>query len=65
MSVIRGFPLEPVPIRVPDGVLDDLRRRLELTRWPDDAGNDDGYYGVKRTYLQGLVEYWRDGYDWR
>ncbi|KAB2361765.1 epoxide hydrolase N-terminal domain-containing protein, partial [Actinomadura montaniterrae] len=61
----RGFPLEPAPIRVPDGVLGDLRRRLELTRWPDDAGNDDGYYGVKRTYLQGLVEYWRDGYDWR
>lgn len=59
------FPLEPEPIHVPDGVLDDLRQRLALTRWPDDAGNDDGYYGVKRSYLQGLVEYWRDGYDWR
>jgi microsomal epoxide hydrolase len=61
----QGFPLEPVPIHVSDDVLDDLRRRLELTRWPDDAGNDDGHYGIKRTYLQELVEYWRDGYDWR
>ena len=60
-----SFPLEPAPIHVPDDVLDDLRRRLALTRWPDDAGNDDGYYGVKRSYLQGLVGYWRDGYDWR
>jgi pimeloyl-ACP methyl ester carboxylesterase len=53
------------PIHVPDETLDDLRRRLALTRWPDDAGNDDGYYGVDRRYLQELVEYWRDAYDWR
>jgi hypothetical protein len=59
------FPLEPTPIHVPDEVLADLRRRLELTRWPDDAGNDDWYYGVLRTYLQELVDYWRTDYDWR
>jgi len=53
------------PIQVPDETLEDLRRRLALTRWPDDAGNDDGYYGVDRRYLQELVEYWRDAYDWR
>ena len=35
------------------------------TRWPVDAGNDDSYYGVNRTYLQELVEYWRGEYDWR
>ncbi|NUW46954.1 epoxide hydrolase family protein [Nonomuraea rhodomycinica] len=58
-------PLRPTPIHVPDEVLADLRRRLELTRWPDDAGNDDGSYGVPRAYLRRLVEYWLDGYDWR
>lgn len=60
-----AFPLTPAPIRVPDDVLTDLRRRLALTRWPVDAGNDDSYYGVNRTYLRELVEYWRDEYDWR
>jgi microsomal epoxide hydrolase len=59
------FPLTPAPIHVPDEVLDDLRRRLELTRWPDDVGNEDWSYGVNRAYLQELVEYWRTGYDWR
>lgn len=59
------FPLTPEPIHVPDAVLDDLRARLRLTRWPDDAGNDDGYYGVRRGYLQELAEYWLDRYDWR
>jgi pimeloyl-ACP methyl ester carboxylesterase len=57
--------LTTTPIHVPDTVLDDLRRRLELTRWPDDEGNDDGFYGVSRTVLQPLVEYWRTDFDWR
>jgi pimeloyl-ACP methyl ester carboxylesterase len=61
----RPFPLAPTPIHVPDEVLADLRQRLELTRWPDDVGNEDWYYGVNRAYLQELVEYWRTEYDWR
>ena len=60
-----AFPLEPTPIHVPDDVLDDLRRRLVATKWPLDAWNDDGFYGVRRTQLQNLVEYWADGFDWR
>jgi pimeloyl-ACP methyl ester carboxylesterase len=59
------FPLSPTPIHVPDDVLDDLRQRLALTRWPVDADNEDWSYGVEGRYLRELVEYWRDGYDWR
>ncbi|WP_378734051.1 alpha/beta fold hydrolase [Nocardia brasiliensis] len=59
------FPLEAAPIHVTDDVLEDLAARLRLTRWPDDAGNDDWYYGVGRGYLQELVEYWLNEYDWR
>jgi pimeloyl-ACP methyl ester carboxylesterase len=65
MAQSRPFPLDPTPIHVPDETLADLRRRLELTRWLDDAGNDDWYYGVNGDYLRELVDYWRDGYDWR
>lgn len=57
--------LEPTPIHVPEDVLDDLRHRLRATKWLLDAGNDDGFYGVRRTDLQALAEYWADGYDWR
>jgi hypothetical protein len=52
------FPLEPSPIHVAEDVLIDLRRRLELTRFPVDAGNEDWYYGVNRAYLAELVDYW-------
>jgi pimeloyl-ACP methyl ester carboxylesterase len=57
--------LESKPIHVPDEVLTDLVRRLEATTWPWDNGNDDGFYGLRREVMQPLVEYWRDGYDWR
>jgi microsomal epoxide hydrolase len=57
--------LRPEPIHVSDDVLDDLRLRLGLTRWPDDAGNEDGFYGVPRAQLEKLVDYWRTEYDWR
>ena len=60
-----SFPLQPTPIHVPDDVLTDLAVRLKATRWPQDVGNEDGYYGLQSTYLQELVNYWIDGYDWR
>jgi microsomal epoxide hydrolase len=57
--------LEQTPIHVSDEVLDDLRRRLRSTKWPLDVGNEDGYYGVQRSYLQELVSYWAEEFDWR
>lgn len=52
-------------INVPELVLADLARRLDSTRWPDsleDAGWD---YGSSLAYMKSLVDYWRNGYDWR
>jgi pimeloyl-ACP methyl ester carboxylesterase len=59
------FPLQPCPVHVPDEILADLTARLERTRWPLDAGNDDWYYGVSRTYLEKLIDYWIADFDWR
>jgi pimeloyl-ACP methyl ester carboxylesterase len=53
------------PIHVSDDQLADLYNRLKATRWPLDAGNDDGFYGVKRNYLKELVDYWINKFDWR
>lgn len=56
---------EPFNIHVPDEVLDDLRRRLALTRWPDEISKNDWQYGTDLRYLKELIAYWRNGYDWR
>ncbi|NJJ38263.1 epoxide hydrolase family protein [Paenibacillus apii] len=60
-----SFKLQPSPIFVPDEVLIDLRNRLQSTRWPLDAGNADWFYGVNRNYLEELVDYWVNEFDWR
>ena len=56
---------EPFIVRIPTADLDDLRRRLEATRWADDFGNEDWTYGVERGWLEGMVGYWAGEFDWR
>ncbi|GAA2622214.1 hypothetical protein GCM10010399_61800 [Dactylosporangium fulvum] len=45
--------------------LDDLRRRLERARFALDAPGELWDYGVPGKLVRELVDYWRDGYDWR
>ena len=56
---------ERFTIAVEDSVLEDLDERLARIRWPLDPGNEDWRYGTNRAWLEELVEYWRNGYDWR
>jgi pimeloyl-ACP methyl ester carboxylesterase len=55
----------PLTIDVPQADLDDLHSRLDRIRWPHDVGNPDGRYGAPRDYIEGLISYWRNDYDWR
>jgi pimeloyl-ACP methyl ester carboxylesterase len=57
--------VEPFAIDVPDSVLDDLRARLERTRWPDELPGTGWDYGSNLDYIKELVEYWRTKFDWR
>ncbi|KOG60216.1 epoxide hydrolase N-terminal domain-containing protein [Streptomyces flaveolus] len=57
--------LEPYKIDVPQDVLDDLKERLQKTRFFDDLDNEEEYYGISTAYLKPLVEYWANGFDWR
>ena len=57
--------IKPFKIQIPDSDLEDLKRRLERTRWPNellDAGDD---YGLTVDYLKPLFDYWKESYDWR
>lgn len=57
--------IEPFPLHVPQSALDDLRRRLACTRWPNRETVDDTSQGARLEELQALCEYWRETYDWR
>ena len=57
-ETIRRFQID-----VPQAALDDLRRRIADTRWPD--REIDPSQGVRLETIQALARYWATEYDWR
>ncbi|KAJ3103063.1 hypothetical protein HDU97_010419 [Phlyctochytrium planicorne] len=58
----------PVPfkIHIPDEAIEELRARLEKGKVPDElAENSRWSQGIDRDYLLSLIEYWKNGFDWR
>jgi pimeloyl-ACP methyl ester carboxylesterase len=57
--------VSPFSLNVPDEALADLRKRLNATRFPDQAPEEPWAYGTDLAYMQSLVAYWRDEFPWR
>ena len=60
MSKIKDFSLD-----VPENELEDLKKRLELTRWPEKETPDDWTQGIPLSYMKEIQEYWLNEYDWK
>ena len=56
--------IRPFTIDVPDVVLGDLRDRIAQTRFPDEVGTD-WTYGTDLSYLQEVLSYWGNTFNWR
>jgi pimeloyl-ACP methyl ester carboxylesterase len=62
---------EPTAIRpftvpkVSQAAIDDLRRRVAATRWPEKETVNDQSQGVQLATMQKLASYWAKDYDWR
>jgi pimeloyl-ACP methyl ester carboxylesterase len=52
-------------LHIVEPALADLRERLARVRFPDPAPGEAWTYGTDVTYMQELVEYWRNSFDWR
>jgi pimeloyl-ACP methyl ester carboxylesterase len=57
--------IRPFRVNVPQAALDDLRRRIQATRWPDKETVTDATQGVQLATMQRLARYWATEYDWR
>lgn len=57
--------LTPYRVDVSEEILADLDRRLAATRWPGEPDDAKWQYGANLGYMKRLVDYWRDGFDWR
>src|SRR4051794_33078567 len=57
--------IRPFTAHMPQAGLDDLRRRIAATRWPDKETVPDHSQGAQLAKLQELLRYWGTDYDWR
>ena len=57
--------IRPYKARIAQAQIDELRRRVRATRFPDRETVDDFSQGVQLAKLKPLVEYWGTKYDWR
>jgi pimeloyl-ACP methyl ester carboxylesterase len=57
--------IRPFRVEVPEHELDELRRRIEATRWPSQELVTDRSQGVQTAALHELARFWTSEYDWR
>src|SRR5688572_30411757 len=57
--------VRPFQVDVPEEDLDDLRRRILATRWPEKETVEDQSQGPRLATMQALARYWAEEYDWR
>jgi pimeloyl-ACP methyl ester carboxylesterase len=65
MTTAETTEIRPFNVETPQSEIDDLRRRIEATRWPEKETVDDQSQGPRLATMQALARYWADAYDWR
>ncbi len=60
-----GVPIRPFAFRAPQSALDDMRRRILATQWPEKETVVDQSQGVPLATMRELASYWATDYDWR
>lgn len=57
--------IRPFKINIPQSKLDELKRRIAGTRFPDKETVKDESQGIQLAQLKELTDYWGNGYNWR
>ncbi|RWM94368.1 MAG: epoxide hydrolase [Mesorhizobium sp.] len=57
--------IRPFTVNIPQQDIDELRRRIMATRWPDQETVANRSQGIQLARLQEIVRYWGTEYDWR
>jgi pimeloyl-ACP methyl ester carboxylesterase len=57
--------IRPFHVNIPEAELNELRRRINATKWPERETVADASQGVQLATIQALAQYWGTDYDWR
>jgi len=64
-GVDEGRSIRAFTAQFSDAAIDDLRRRINATKWPERETVTDSSQGVQLATTQALALYWATDYDWR
>ncbi len=57
--------IRPFKVKFENAELNNLRQRIQATRWPKSETVTDASQGVKLATIQKLAKYWAQDYNWR
>ena len=57
--------IRPFKAHIPQAQIDEMRRRILATQWPERETVADSSQGVPLATMRELANYWATGYDWR
>jgi microsomal epoxide hydrolase len=57
--------LTPFRLHINDQAIADLKQRLALSRFPDQAPGDPWAFGSSVSFMRELCDYWQHKFDWR
>jgi pimeloyl-ACP methyl ester carboxylesterase len=63
-NAAEGDAIRPFTFHASQTALDELRRRIAATRWPEKETVVDSSQGVPLATMQELARYWATDYDW-
>ena len=64
-TVEAAVEIRPFRVTFPDAALEDLRRRIAATNWPEPETVADESQGVPLAMIHELASHWMTDYDWR
>jgi pimeloyl-ACP methyl ester carboxylesterase len=65
VTVIDDTSIRPFRVDVPAETIDEMRRRITATQWPERETVSDSTQGVQLETIKELARYWAKDYDWR
>ena len=57
--------IRPFRAQISDSAIQEMRRRIRATRWPEKETVSDASQGWPLATMQELARYWGTSYDWR
>jgi pimeloyl-ACP methyl ester carboxylesterase len=65
VTIIGDTTVKPFAVDFEQGAIDDLRHRIDATRWPTKELVADRSQGVQLAAMRALARFWTTEYDWR